>query len=110
MLEPLRIRDFALLWTGMTTSLVGDAMLTWWVKTGFKLPFWREEQTIPDWQVNLTNVLSYRPIRTITLCFGVLFHIGIWITLEYMDECHGNGHTSSAIQRLREDTRFVHVP
>src|SRR5579864_4257450 len=24
MLEPLRIRDFALLWTGMTTSLVGD--------------------------------------------------------------------------------------
>src|SRR5579884_1133006 len=24
MLRPLRIRDFALLWTGMTTSLVGD--------------------------------------------------------------------------------------
>jgi hypothetical protein len=24
MLEPLRIRDFALLWTGMTTSLIGD--------------------------------------------------------------------------------------
>src|SRR5207247_7488568 len=24
MLEPLRIRDFALLWTGMTTSLLGD--------------------------------------------------------------------------------------
>jgi hypothetical protein len=24
MLEPFRIRDFALLWTGMTTSLVGD--------------------------------------------------------------------------------------
>src|SRR5438874_5761128 len=24
MLEPLRIRDFALLWAGMTTSLVGD--------------------------------------------------------------------------------------
>src|SRR6185312_3503849 len=24
MLEPLRIRDFALLWTGMTASLVGD--------------------------------------------------------------------------------------
>jgi MFS family permease len=24
MLEPLRIHDFALLWTGMTTSLVGD--------------------------------------------------------------------------------------
>jgi hypothetical protein len=35
---------------------------------------------------------------------------GIWITLEYMDECHGNGHTSTAIQRLRDDTRFVHVP
>jgi MFS family permease len=27
MLEPLRIRDFALLWTGMTVSLVGDGML-----------------------------------------------------------------------------------
>jgi DHA3 family tetracycline resistance protein-like MFS transporter len=26
MLEPLRIRDFALLWTGMSVSLVGDAM------------------------------------------------------------------------------------
>jgi MFS family permease len=26
MLEPLRIRDFALLWTGMTVSLVGDAI------------------------------------------------------------------------------------
>jgi MFS family permease len=26
MLEPLRIRDFALLWTGMTTSLVGDSI------------------------------------------------------------------------------------
>jgi DHA3 family tetracycline resistance protein-like MFS transporter len=26
MLEPLRIRDFALLWSGMTVSLVGDAM------------------------------------------------------------------------------------
>jgi hypothetical protein len=24
MLEPFRIRDFALLWTGATTSLVGD--------------------------------------------------------------------------------------
>jgi hypothetical protein len=62
--------------------LIGDAMLTWWVKTGFKLPFWKEEGTIPDWQVKLTNVLSYRPIRTVTLCFGVLFHIGIWITME----------------------------
>ncbi len=27
MLEPLRIRDFALLWTGMTVSLVGDGIL-----------------------------------------------------------------------------------
>src|SRR5262249_14441279 len=26
MFEPLRIRDFALLWTGMTVSLVGDSM------------------------------------------------------------------------------------
>jgi MFS family permease len=26
MLEPLRIHDFALLWTGMTVSLIGDAM------------------------------------------------------------------------------------
>ena len=26
MLEPLRIRDFALLWAGMTTSLVGDVV------------------------------------------------------------------------------------
>jgi MFS family permease len=26
MLEPLRIRDFALLWSGMTVSLVGDSM------------------------------------------------------------------------------------
>ena len=26
MLEPLRIRDFALLWTGMSISLVGDAI------------------------------------------------------------------------------------
>ncbi len=27
MLEPLRIRDFALLWTGMTVSLIGDGIL-----------------------------------------------------------------------------------
>jgi MFS family permease len=27
MLEPLRIRDFALLWTGMTVSLIGDGVL-----------------------------------------------------------------------------------
>ena len=26
MLEPLRIRDFALLWSGMSVSLVGDAV------------------------------------------------------------------------------------
>ena len=26
MLEPLRIRDFALLWAGMSVSLVGDAI------------------------------------------------------------------------------------
>jgi hypothetical protein len=37
-------------------------------------------------------------------------HDGIWITLEYMEECNGNGDTSTAIQRLRDDTRFVHVP
>jgi hypothetical protein len=37
-------------------------------------------------------------------------HDGIWITLEYTDECHGCGHTSTAIQRLGDDTRFVHVP
>ena len=27
MLEPLRIRDFALLWTGMSVSLIGDGIL-----------------------------------------------------------------------------------
>jgi hypothetical protein len=37
-------------------------------------------------------------------------HDGVWISLKYMDERHGDGHTSTAIQRLGDDARFVHVP
>jgi hypothetical protein len=35
---------------------------------------------------------------------------GIWITLEDMDECDGDGYTGTAIQRLRDDMRFVYAP
>jgi hypothetical protein len=57
-----------------------------------------------------------RPKSRVLIIVGVVViawhenHDGIWITLEYVDECHGNGHASTAIQRLRDDTRLVQVP
>jgi hypothetical protein len=35
---------------------------------------------------------------------------GIRVTLQYMKERHGGRHAGTAIQRLRDDTRAVHVP
>jgi hypothetical protein len=35
---------------------------------------------------------------------------GIRVTLQYMKECYRNRDASAAIQRLRDDTRVVHVP
>jgi hypothetical protein len=37
-------------------------------------------------------------------------HHRIRVTLQYMKERHGNRDASAAIQRLRDDTRVVHVP
>ena len=57
----------------------------------------------------LDNAAEGLVVRVVVIAWDEDYD-GIWITLEYMYECHSNGHTCTAIQRLRNDTRFVHVP
>jgi hypothetical protein len=81
-----------LTWTVLTWEvslpalLLADAVLTRWAKASFCLPFLgplctttRSER---GWKVDLQAFLSLHPLAVVTLCFGALFHIGIWITLE----------------------------
>ena len=50
--------------------LIADAILTRWSKRLFR------------GKEKLLAFLSLRPLRFVTLCFGVLFHLGIWISME----------------------------
>jgi hypothetical protein len=89
--------------------VLADATLTRWSAAQFQLPYWLTRLmtwTVLVWEVGLPGLfiadvlatwwvrmitggegkfavfMDYRPIRTVTLCFGVMFHIGIWITME----------------------------
>jgi hypothetical protein len=89
--------------------VLGDATLTRWSKAQFNLPYWLTRVmtwTVLSWEVSLPGLLivdailtrwskslfrgkekllafsSLRPLLFVTLCFGVLFHLGIWISME----------------------------
>jgi MFS family permease len=66
MLEPLRIRDFALLWTGMTTSLVGDFVFL------VAYPWQAYELTSNAAAVGWISALFFAPTVVLLLAGGVL--------------------------------------
>ena len=66
MLEPLRIRDFALLWTGMTTSLVGDFIFL------VAYPWQTYQLTNKPAKLGWISALYFAPTLLFLLAGGVL--------------------------------------
>jgi hypothetical protein len=63
----------------------GDATLSRWSKAQFTIPYWLTRiltWVSLTWEVTFPALMVWRPIRIVALCFGVLFHLGIWITME----------------------------
>ena len=70
---------------GFPFLLGADALLTRWAQTSFYLPRWGplvEPANAPEGKVSWQMFWSWRPLRIITLGLGVLFHLGIWISME----------------------------
>lgn len=65
--------------------VLADATLSRWSAAQFQLPYWLTRLmtwTVLTWEVSLPALLVWRPVRLVALCFGALFHVGIWVTME----------------------------
>jgi hypothetical protein len=65
--------------------VLSDATLTRVSRVEFGLPYWLTRVmswTVLGWEVTFPLLLVWRPIRIFALCLGVLFHLGIWFSLE----------------------------
>jgi hypothetical protein len=73
-------------WDGTAIHYVlNSAILARWSYAQFSLPLWITRiMTYAGvcWEVLFPALVLFRPTRRWALCFGVLFHLGIWTTLE----------------------------
>jgi hypothetical protein len=56
-----------------------------WSSAQLPLPFWLTKMmtyAVVWWEVLFTPMVLWRWTRSVAVCFGVLFHLGIWVTME----------------------------
>lgn len=65
--------------------VLADLSLTRWSYAGVPVPYWMTKGLtwlVLGWEIGFPVLVLWRPLRFIALAFGVLFHLGIWLSME----------------------------